>query len=337
MKQKTTMASLAEELGLDKSTICRALNNDPKIREETRARILKLADERGYQRNPGLTALSDMRWRKHANRAIMNWGFLITELALRYDENRIFFEQVRAYAKQAGYAVDRIVLHPDTSGKELRKIAEARNLRGLIINQIYLREAMRSLEPADFNQLNLFRVYCGNFYFEPEDFRVVENVFDHTLMALKQAYALGYRRIALLYQEHMKHSRDMVRQRAAALEFQYIQPDMRVQLVEVTRQDPLRGCKGKLKDCDALLIAHNFSYGAFPQWAKQLPYAYLRLEPNSKTTSGVSRVVDVMARTAVEVLNYQCRSQLLGDPSHPHCILVKGRWQAGETLPPKGK
>lgn len=49
--QRPTMADLAQELGISKITISRALSGHPLVRDSTRARIRALAEARGYQIN----------------------------------------------------------------------------------------------------------------------------------------------------------------------------------------------------------------------------------------------------------------------------------------------
>jgi len=46
---RTTIESLARELGLSASTVSRALNGYTDISEETRRRVLNAADEAGYK------------------------------------------------------------------------------------------------------------------------------------------------------------------------------------------------------------------------------------------------------------------------------------------------
>jgi LacI family transcriptional regulator len=47
----TTMKDVARQAGVDVSTVSLAINNDPRIRRETRERILAIAQELGYRKN----------------------------------------------------------------------------------------------------------------------------------------------------------------------------------------------------------------------------------------------------------------------------------------------
>ena len=46
-----TQAELAKMLGITRTTVARALNGSKNIKEETKERVLKLANEMGYEKN----------------------------------------------------------------------------------------------------------------------------------------------------------------------------------------------------------------------------------------------------------------------------------------------
>lgn len=50
-KSKITIHDISRELGIDSSTVSRALNNSPRVTETTKKKILEKAEELGYQRN----------------------------------------------------------------------------------------------------------------------------------------------------------------------------------------------------------------------------------------------------------------------------------------------
>ncbi|MEN8138050.1 MAG: LacI family DNA-binding transcriptional regulator [Bacteroidota bacterium] len=61
MTRKTTIHDLAKALGIDSSTVSRALNDSPRVGKKTKDRVLKMAKEMGYQRN---LMASNLRMRK---------------------------------------------------------------------------------------------------------------------------------------------------------------------------------------------------------------------------------------------------------------------------------
>ncbi|WP_373943034.1 LacI family DNA-binding transcriptional regulator [Polaribacter sejongensis] len=48
---EVTIHDIAAILGIDSSTVSRALNNSPRVAEKTKNKILEKANELGYQRN----------------------------------------------------------------------------------------------------------------------------------------------------------------------------------------------------------------------------------------------------------------------------------------------
>ncbi len=51
LKGKTTIHDISKALGIDSSTVSRALNNSPRVSNTTKAKIIAKAEELGYQRN----------------------------------------------------------------------------------------------------------------------------------------------------------------------------------------------------------------------------------------------------------------------------------------------
>lgn len=50
-KRKITIHDISKQLGVDSSTVSRALNNSERVSKKTKSLILKTAEEMGYQRN----------------------------------------------------------------------------------------------------------------------------------------------------------------------------------------------------------------------------------------------------------------------------------------------
>lgn len=61
MRRKPTLKDLSERLGLARSTVSRALRDDPQIALATRARVRALADAMGYRANAAARALTHRR------------------------------------------------------------------------------------------------------------------------------------------------------------------------------------------------------------------------------------------------------------------------------------
>ena len=57
MKDKITIYDIAKKLNITAATVSRALNNNPKISESTRKKVLAMADEMHYEQNKLALAL----------------------------------------------------------------------------------------------------------------------------------------------------------------------------------------------------------------------------------------------------------------------------------------
>ncbi|WP_316793352.1 LacI family DNA-binding transcriptional regulator [Pedobacter frigoris] len=92
-KHQVTIIDIARELGISKSTVSRALSGHPNVHEQTRTKVLRLAEEFEYQRN--MFSVNLMR------NATLTLGIIVPEF------HRSFFPQVimsaQEAAKEAGY------------------------------------------------------------------------------------------------------------------------------------------------------------------------------------------------------------------------------------------
>jgi LacI family transcriptional regulator len=58
MKKKATQYDIADALGISRTTVARAINNSPKIKQETKDLVYKTAEKLGYKVNPAAIMLS---------------------------------------------------------------------------------------------------------------------------------------------------------------------------------------------------------------------------------------------------------------------------------------
>ena len=119
----TTLADLAEALSVSKMTVSRAINNDPAVHPETRARVLALAQRMNYRPNHHARALATKR--SHL------LGLVVPDLMHSYFAE--IAKAIEAEARAAQYEV--VICNTDESGEaELREVEALRHRTdGLII------------------------------------------------------------------------------------------------------------------------------------------------------------------------------------------------------------
>jgi LacI family transcriptional regulator len=119
----TTLADIAEALSVSKMTVSRAINNDPAVHPETRARVLELARRMNYRPNHHARALATRR--SHL------LGLVVPDLMHSYFAE--IAKAIEVEARAAHYEV--VICNTDESGEaELREVEALRHRTdGLII------------------------------------------------------------------------------------------------------------------------------------------------------------------------------------------------------------
>lgn len=77
---RVSMQDIADELGISKATVCRALLGRQRVSEETKSRVRMTAKRLGYRSDAALSALNKHRWAKHTRN---QGGFSIAVISAR--------------------------------------------------------------------------------------------------------------------------------------------------------------------------------------------------------------------------------------------------------------
>lgn len=139
---RITQRDVAEALGLDVSTVSKALRNHPAVAEATKVAVRAKAQEIGYQPHPMLGALA--RWRE-ARRSRDHHAESGTVLGWVYNHGRktsmnrfAAYEEYlrggRARAQELGYRVDEFWIDPESmTAQRLGDILLTRGITAVII------------------------------------------------------------------------------------------------------------------------------------------------------------------------------------------------------------
>lgn len=135
------MSEIAKTAGVAKSTVSMALRNNPRISEEERARIQKIAYEMGYQTNP-LVARLMYELRNSGKERYVATLAMINCSPEQHVRKRLYSvdatcQGIEDRSRQLGYAIDSFWLHdPAFSIHRLANILHTRNIQGLIFYPI---------------------------------------------------------------------------------------------------------------------------------------------------------------------------------------------------------
>jgi LacI family transcriptional regulator len=206
---KSSVRELARSLGLSHTTVSEALRNCPRVREETRHRVLEAARVAGYRYNPLAGALmSEMR----RSRAGAFRGVLaIVDLESpeqRASSTKPFHREVMLGAADAagrlGFKVEPFVLGRDhVSVNRLDTILKSRGIRGLLILPA---GAMPDVSGLDWT--HFAGVYADYIIERPPLDSVCSDHFRAMVIAMERLHSLGYKRPGLVL--HEPHDRRLL-------------------------------------------------------------------------------------------------------------------------------
>ncbi len=198
--KKPTMRSLAEQLGVSKSTVSLALSNSPRLAKKTGERIRAAARSSGYTPD---AVMSQLLTRLRTSRGVRFQGTLAVLSCNRsapmwdaYESLRRFVVGIENRARDLGYSCERHWLHqPGVSLSSLRRILHARGVQGLAI-AIHDDEA-----PLSVQELEFFAEYpvaaTEHYPFGRLTHCSTVNHYDAVVVACEQLARRGYQRIGL--------------------------------------------------------------------------------------------------------------------------------------------
>jgi LacI family transcriptional regulator len=340
---RITMARIATEAGVSKNAVSLALRADPAIPPATRARIERVARRLGYVRNPVVAELmSELRREQPA-------GYRRTLALLNANQDAGAFTAhptipayvagARARAERHGYRCDEFWLHdPQLSGEALLRILRARGIRGALVvglmkeNRLSVRFA--SLWPQVATVVTGVRTRAPTLHFSCVDHHAL------VIEAVEQARRLGYRRPALVVDEHIDR---LVEGRFSA--------GMAVAQAELPTRDRVPGfyateaARADQRPFAAWLGRHRPDvlltlYARVRRWVeatgrrvpRDLGLVQLERRPDTADWAGMDQHNDLVGAAAVDMLVGVLHSHEAGVPAFPRATLVGGSWTEGATV-----
>lgn len=249
--RKPTIRDIARRLGVNASTVSRALSGSELVKEETRRRILREAKQCGYENNPIATSL-----RKGVTETV---GIVVPRI------NRQFFANVISHAErelnQAGYSV--IICQTSERLQD-----EKRVLKALIRSQVAGIIMSHSIEDPDSSHIRAIvpsRIKLVQFdrvFYDLPGAKIVNDNFRGGYEATRHLIEKGYRKIGMLA-GHM--NTDLYRERLRGYKQALLDAGRPVDediifLDTIVRETGFEnGLKAIDKGCDALYSAGDFS------------------------------------------------------------------------------
>lgn len=341
MEPRITLSDIGRRLGLGKSTVQRALSNDPGCSPETAELVRRTAAELGYRPDPIFAALAARRVRRGGSGIPL--VHLVDERAKGNKPSGHYAEHLAERAQELGYGLERINLGTWASPRRLWKILFARGVAGVIADS--LRAHRAELLAAN----TLFPLVCVG-RTDPMPFNTIRPSIVHPVHEMwTRMNALGYRRIGAAILSHDPMVEDDFSRFAAALACQAL--DSRGDAVAIP---PLRTSIHAASEIagwakrhrpDAVIGFHVGQYydllDAGLKVPEELGFACLHLDEVPREPeyaglfAGMAQDFPLIARSAVNLLDQMVRHGERGVPRKPINLTVHAEWREGRTLPPR--
>ena len=150
-----TIKELAKIAGLNHSTVSRALNNSPLISDETKQRVLKLADEYNFELNANARG---MRTKKTGTIGVIFAEFEDRFRDLQYLGSLMNSLRYTIEAKQYDSIIT-FPVNPETGKSNIRKLIQQKKVDGLLL-------VVQSLEKDDWEILNESKIPFVSLHFK---------------------------------------------------------------------------------------------------------------------------------------------------------------------------
>jgi LacI family transcriptional regulator len=343
---RVTIRQIAAATGCSKSTVASALSGQPRVLKATRDRILRVAEQMGYQPDPALSHfMAGLRTSRTPNfvatLALVN-AHRDPEAFWNHPTIPSYVTGCQRRAEERGYRFDRFWLHdPAQTARSWLRIFQARAIRGIVL--VGLMDNNRLPEHLAPLWKALPCVVTGVRTSEPTlPFACVDH-HHLALDALQRALDLGYKRPALVVDEVIDRLVDWRFTAGFHAGQQNLPRGSRVPAftrIEEVRKS-LRAFQRWLKTHrpDVICTLYNSVFHWLEQSGYQVPrdIGVIQLEWRAERPeiAGMNQHNDVVGEAAVDMLISRIRNQANGVPAFPSATLIGATWMDGTTVGPQ--
>ena len=325
--ENTTVRLLAQICGVSKSTVGMALRNDPRVAEETRARIKRIAEERGYKGDPRVRHLMSLL-KRGRREAVWNVAWLNSSES----ENAWtslpwlsgYLKGSRRRARELGYEIDSVWIDGQTP-TQVAKFLKARGIHGLLIPFPEKAEFWSRFPWEQFSA-----VVVDEFDVKLPLPNVISDRLGNMQSLMGELEAAGYRRPALWLQARLDETRDVYSSAFLGWHRKRGEGNSLVWSFDKANAADLRK-KIKAHRPDVLVCCHNGAIDCLQEAGFSVPedigVVHLNLAGDVPDWSGIDQRHECIGATVLDVLNTMLIGGETGIPAHPHTVLIPGVWR----------
>jgi DNA-binding LacI/PurR family transcriptional regulator len=341
-----SLRAIARELGVSSTAVSLALKNSPRISEDLRSKVVKLADKYGYVPNARLSELmSEVRNTTPGTyRATLGVISLFPEKdpAKVMPHLREVTKGARDRARKHGYRLESLWLkEPGMTPARLTDILHARGIHGIL--------CLGSKNPDEHfpEELRAFAVVTFATSIPGKLHRVMSNFAADADMLMEQLTLRDYKQPGLVIlnsgdrRSGYIYSSTFLGVQERTIEKPHV-PILRMETWDERTFD-----KWFTKYEPDVLVMHQhpkFFLGLEKYLAtrkKRIPQdlgmALADLNPDRSRYTGICQNLELMGATALDLLIGRVILNDFGEPEHPKVELVLGDWNEGKTLRPLKK
>ena len=334
------MQDIANAAGVGKATVSLALRDDPRLREETRHRIQKVAENLGYRANAVVAQLmAQLRASKtpkfQATLGLINASRHKDTLA-RIHTFKDWERGCRRRAEQIGYGFDDFWLYdPDMTPERLSTILESRNIRGLVVAAVFRHGTL----PFEFAELwsRLACVVVGIQIIQPRLHFASNDQFSTAYQTVHHLANLGYSSPALIIDPRLDTILDYRFSSGFGAAVDHLPSLRKIPVLEYSDKARKEFNSWFLKNKPDAIITLNDEIRDWLGALKvdvpgEVGLAHLDLNPDVPDWAGMKQNNDLVGMAAVDMLVGQLHRNEFGPPDFAKCMLVESTWVDGATL-----
>jgi hypothetical protein len=336
MPNKTTMAQIAQTVGVSKMTVSRALRGERHVKSALAAEIRSTAERLGYIPDPEVARLMTHLRQSRSVQSRQTLAFLWSEpspVRTRTAWSRLLVAGATQRATELGYQLESFEILPGgMTSARLATILEHRGIRGIVIAPLLSRSRGHLRLPWE----KFSTVVIGLGHTSPALNRVHHHHFLGMMTALRQLRRAGYQRIGFCASSVLD-KRMFGAWSASFLIHHPLGAASAAELMhlprEVQRASFLKWCEKARPDALLDSGANLFS------WVQSLPETR---RPNLATLSwnaeqpgipGLDQRPEALGHAAIDQLSSQLHQNEQGIPSCAKTLMLEGIWRPS-VIPP---
>lgn len=330
------MRTLAEQLGVTKTTISLALRGHTSISKATRDRVTKLAQELNYRPDPAIAAIAAQRWSCGSQERHRVVAFLCHRSPDLKRNQVEYYPGVKERAEELGYKIEVFFIDDYPTAEALTRVLYTRGIRGIIVSPIQNPESKRAMN-LEWDKFTA--VCCGIGRIRPHLHTVSSDTFETTRRVWELIAKAGHRRIGAALHCHNPVADDdwqRIGASNAAIRFLNLSESAGIPIHTEDIYDDALLMKWYEQHKPEVVIGFNHSIGEHLERngvriPEDVEFISLVTPPGTKW-SGIMHHNDQIARASMDILNNEIRDNRWGLPAVPNITHVQPEWNRGTSF-----